>query len=74
MIKFKQGGVTSQDGKTVDIVVKSLLPNTIRDTLIGATLVGVGIAYLTVTAFKNGSEMFEQAELKALYEAGIISD
>lgn len=73
MIKFKRGGVTNtQTGVTKDIVVKAATPNTIGDMVIGGGLVLAGIAYLTMTAFKNGAIQFENAELKALAEAGLL--
>ena len=75
MIKFKQGSignVKANDGSFKDIVVKAAAPNTLRDALIGGGLVLVGITYLTVTAFKNGSKAFEKAELYTMRDCGVI--
>lgn len=67
MIKFKQGGVTNPlTGEYKDIVVKAVAPNNLKDILIGGSMVLIGITYLTVTAFKNGSKAFEDAEFKTL--------
>lgn len=75
MIKYVQGSVTNHaDGITKDIIVKSVIPNRLKDVLIGGSLVLVGITYLTVTAFKNGSYKFEEAELRAMFDAGIIGE
>ena len=73
MINFKRGGVTNPEtGVYKDIVVKAKAPNSLKDILIGGGMVLVGMTYLTVTAFKNGSKAFEDAELKALAEAGLL--
>ncbi len=73
MIKFTRGGVTNPEtGVYKDIVVKAAGPNSLKDILIGGSMVLIGITYLTVTAFKNGSKAFEDAELRALAEAGLI--
>lgn len=73
MIKFKRGYVTNPEtGVSKDIVVKTASPNTLKDILIGGGIVLIGIAYLTTTAFKNGSKKFEEAEFKALHDAGLI--
>ena len=73
MIKFTQGSITNHvDGVTKDIVVKAVTPNTLKDMLIGGGIVLMGITYLTVTAFKNGSNKFEEAELQAMFQAGIL--
>lgn len=72
MIKFKQGYIATLDGVSQDIIVKSAAPNTLRDGLIGCGIVMAGIAYLTVTAFKNGAKKFEVAETKTLEDLGLI--
>ena len=73
MIKFKQGTICNMDGVEKDIIVKALAPNKFKDVLIGGGIVLIGITYLTVTAFKNGSEMFEAAEFKTLSDLNIIN-
>jgi len=73
MIKFKQNYIINpKTGVKHDIVVKSALPNKLKDAVIGGGMVLMGIVYLTMTAFKNGSEKFEDAELKALSDADLL--
>ena len=74
MIKFKQGKLTNMEGTIKDIVVKSATPNKFKDMLIGGVIVLVGIAYLTTTAFRYGSEKFEEAEYKTMVDLGIINE
>lgn len=73
MINFKHGTITNTEtGMTKDIVVNTAYPNTIRDTIIGGSIVLVGIAYLTITAFKNGAQAFDAAECKTLSELNLL--
>ena len=66
-MKFIQGWVkNTKTGQTKDIVVKSILPTKIKDLLIGAAMVSVGITYLTSKAFRHGSECYEKCELETL--------
>lgn len=74
MIKFKQGELKNMEGTIKDIVVKSATPNKFKDMLIGGGIVLVGIAYLTTTAFRYGSEKFEEAEYKTMVDLGIIDE
>ena len=74
MIKFKQGELKNMKGTIKDIVVKSATPNKFKDMLIGVGIVLVGIAYLTTTAFRYGSEKFEEAEYKTMVDLGIINE
>lgn len=74
MIKFKQGELENMEGTIKDIVVKSATPNKFKDMLIGGGIVLVGIAYLTITAFRYGSEKFEEAEYKTMVNLGIINE
>ena len=74
MIKFKQGELKNMKGTIKDIVVKSATPNKFKDMLIGGGIVLVGIAYLTTTAFRYGSEKFEEAEYKTMVNLGIINE
>lgn len=74
MIKFKQGELKNMKGTIKDIVVKSATPNKFKDMLIGGGIVLVGIAYLTTTAFRYGSEKFEEAEYKTMVDLGIINE
>lgn len=74
MIKFKQGELKNMEGTIKDIVVKSATPNKFKDMIIGGGIVLVGIAYLTITAFRYGSEKFEEAEYKTMVKLGIINE
>lgn len=74
MIKFKQGELKNMEGTIKDIVVKSATPNKFKDILIGGGIILVGIAYLTITAFRYGSEKFEEAEYKTMVDLGIINE
>ena len=75
MIKFNQGYVINEaTGKRRNIVVKSATANTFKDILIGGSMVLVGIVYLTVKAFKNGSQKYEDAEFQALCDAGVVTE
>ena len=74
MIKFKQGELKNMEGTIKDIVVKSATPNKFKDMIVGGGIVLVGIAYLTITAFRYGSEKFEEAEYKAMVNLGIINE
>ena len=72
MIKFKQGSITTQGGVTKDIIVKAATPNTLKDILIGGSMVLAGLTYLTVSAFKYGAKKFEDAEFRAMDELGLF--
>lgn len=74
MIKFKQGYIRNMNGETKNIEVKALLPNRAKDILVGSSLITAGVIYLTVTAFKHGSEAFESAEYRTMVDLGIIKD
>lgn len=74
MIKFKQGSISNSCGNTKDIIVKAASPNKLKDIIIGGGAILVGIAYLTRTAFRNGSKAFDEAETETLYDLGLIHD
>lgn len=74
MIKFKQGSISNHCGDTKDIIVKAVAPNKLKDIIIGGSAILVGITYLTLTAFRNGSKAFDEAETKTLYDLGLIHD
>lgn len=73
MIKFKQGWIGTPGGKTRDIIVQSKAPNSLVDTIIGYGAVLLGITYLTVKSFKNGSEAHEEAEYRAMDELELLT-
>ena len=72
MIKFKQGYITNMAGESKDIIVKAALPNKLKDIVIGGVISLAGIAYLTYTAFRNGSAAFEQAECETMEDLDIL--
>lgn len=72
MIKFKQGCITNMAGESKDIIVKAALPNKLKDIVIGGVIILAGIAYLTYTAFRNGSAAFEQAECETMEDLDIF--
>ena len=75
MIKFKHGSITNPTTKeTKDIVVKSLLPNKFGDLVIGGVVTLLGIGYLTVTAFRNGSDKMEEAEVNTMLDLGVMKE
>ena len=75
MIIYKSGPIT--DPKTnisKDIGVRfSNSKNGLRDMLIGGGLTLVGIAYLTITSFRNGAQAFEDAEVNTLDELDLLT-
>ncbi len=74
MLKSIYGSITNPvTGKSQDILVK-IKPNNVKDILIGGSLVVVGISYLTITAFKNGSNAFEEAEFNTLKDLDLLTD
>lgn len=74
MIKSIYGPITNPvTGKSKDILVKCK-PNSLKDILIGGSLVAVGIAYLTVTAFKNGARAYEVEEFNVLKDLDLFKD
>lgn len=75
MIKFKQGTIGNPNtGVSKDVIVKAASPNSLKDVLIGGGMVLVGIAYLTTTAFKNGSKKYEEAELQVFEDLDLFVD
>lgn len=46
----------------------------LKDILIGVGIVLVGIGYLTLSAFKNGANAFEEAEYKTLEELDLFTN
>lgn len=74
-MKFKKGSITNpKTGKTKDIVLKTVLGSTVRDTIIGGSLIITGICYLTLSAFKNGANVYEKEEFKTMKDLDIIKE
>ena len=73
MIKLNHGSITNPTtGESKDIIVKAVAPNNVKDIVIGGGLVLLGIAHLTLTAFRNGANKFEAAELKTLSDLDLM--
>ena len=67
MLKLNYGSVETKDRtQKEDVIVKSPLPNTLRDGIIGGVITLAGIGYLLVTAFKHGADSYQTAEYGAL--------
>lgn len=75
MIKFKQGCITNTEtGAAKDVIVKAATPNKLKDILVGGGMVLIGITYLTVTAFRHGSEKYEEAEMQTFSDLDLFRD
>ncbi len=73
MIKMSFGAIGNyKTGKWEDVVVKAVLPNSVKDILIGGGMMLAGAAYLAVKAFKNGARAYEEAEMNTLKKQGLI--
>lgn len=73
MIKMNFGSIGNYEtGKYEDIIVKATWPNSIKDILIGGSLIVAGTIYLAITAFKNGAKTYEKAEFDVLEKQGLI--
>lgn len=74
-MKIKFGVLTRVDGGAIeDIIVKSTLPNKVKDILIGGGMTLLGVGYLCYTAFKNGVEETANAEQRAYKNAGYLDE
>lgn len=75
MIIYKSGPIDNLKGASKYIDVRfSDSKNGLRDILIGGGLVLMGVAYLTVTSFRNGAQAFESAEYDTMDELGLFKD
>lgn len=73
MINMNFGYVKNiKSGVVKDIIVKTAIPNKVKDIVIGGGMVLAGIGWLTIAAFKDGAVAHENAEYKALNDAGLI--
>ena len=73
MIKLNYGSITNpKTGESKDIMVKVVAPNKVKDIIIGGGMVLLGIVHLTFTAFHNGANKFEAAELKTLSDLDLM--
>lgn len=71
---FKSGPITNpKTGVSKDIDVRfSNSKNFLRDVLIGGGLTLAGIAYITITSFRNGAQAFEDAEYETMDKLGLL--
>ena len=73
IMKINFGDMENKAGEVKEVIVKSVLPASRKDVLIGIGAVGFGIIYLTVKAFKYGADSFYRAEARAQNDLGIIT-
>ena len=73
-MRFKQGELCNNKGQMKDIIVNASSATSWKESMIGCFIIGLGIAYLTNKAFKNGAKAFEEAEYKTMVDLGIIED
>lgn len=73
-MRFKQGELCNNKGQVKDIIVNASGTTSWKESIIGCFIIGLGIAYLTNKAFRNGSKAFEEAEYKTMVDLGIIED
>lgn len=75
MMKTNYGGVSNYENTIrKDIEVETVPVNSLKDALIGGGLALLGIAYIAITSFKNGSKAYGIAETNALRDVGAYSD
>lgn len=73
MMKTNYGSVANAKGTMEkSIVVETVPVNSLKDAVIGGGLVLVGVAYIAITSFKNGSKAFCVAEAEALCGVGVF--
>lgn len=73
LLKLNYGYVESTDRtQKEDVIVKSPLPNTLRDGIIGGVITLAGIGYLLVTAFKHGADSYMKAEYGVLDKMDLL--
>ena len=73
-MRFKQGELCNNKGQAKDIIVNASGTTSWKESMIGCFIIGLGIAYLTNKAFRNGAKAFEEAEYKTMMDLGIIED
>ena len=73
MMETTYASVTNpKTGVEKDVVVRTH-PISLKDILVGGGVILAGVAYMTISAFKNGSMAYMKAEDKALDEAGLLT-
>lgn len=75
MIKSIYGPITNpKTGESKDIIVNAIASKNLKDVLIGGGIVLVGVVYLTLSTFKNGANVFEEAEYETLKELNLFTN
>lgn len=75
MIKSIYGPITNpKTGESKDIIVNAITSKNLKDVLIGGGIVLVGVVYLTLSTFKNGTNAFEEAEYETLKELNLFTN
>ena len=73
MIKYEYGWISDTNGANkTPVIVKSALPCKASDLAISIGLMGLGITYLTISAFKHGARCHEKAEFDVLEKIGLL--
>ena len=65
-------GNVANDGKKEDIIVNSLCRDNLRTGLIGGGIIAAGIAFILISAFKNGAYEAMLQEFNAQDRLGLI--
>lgn len=75
MFKFKFGSIRNVDTmESKELVLNALNRNNIRDFLIGSGIALVGMAYIAVSAFKNGADEYDKTQYDTFDSLGLILD
>ena len=59
-MRFKQGELCNNKGQVKDIIVNASGTTSWKESMIGCFIIGLGIAYLTNKAFRNGAKAFDR--------------
>ena len=74
-MKFKYGWIeNSKTGERKHIVTRMTAQNSLRDVILGVIMTSMGVAYLTITAFSNGGQAYEDAESKCFEDLNLLSN
>lgn len=72
MFKSKYGPITNPEtGESKDIVISDF-SNSLKDVVIGGAIVMVGVIYLTVSSFRNGSKAYDKTETQTLLDLDLL--
>lgn len=75
MMKTNYGSVLNKECTIEKSIVVDTVPvNSLKDALIGGGLTLLGVAYIAITSFKNGSKAYGIAETNALHDIGAYDD